>query len=202
MGMVASCWTRTLLGQTLGSPAMASLSMVVWHGDGEAGIFWSDSWLAVRPLCHHAPHLFTAISRSGQRRTIKDALSNNRWVIDIRGALTTQVLCQYLQVWEMLRGVTLNPLQSDRFIWRWSADGKYFASSAYRAFFAGLTTLLGAQELWKARTPPRVKFFAWLALHNRLWTAKRQRRHRLQATDSCALCDERSLFGFGDWVTT
>ena len=90
----------------------------------------------------------------------------------------------------MLPGDTLDPLQSDRFVWRWSADGTYSASSAYRAFFAGSTALLGARELWKARPPPRVKFFAWLALHNRLWTADRRRRHGLQTSDTCALCDQ------------
>jgi len=111
--------------------AMAAVTMVVRLGDGEAGAFWYDSWLPVGPLCRHAPHLFRAISRTDRKRTIKDALMHNRWASDIRGALTTQVLCQYLQVWEMLRRMSLNPLQSDRFVWRWSADDTYSASSAY-----------------------------------------------------------------------
>lgn len=82
--------------------------------------------------------------------------------------------------------MTLNPLQSDRFIWKWSS--KYSASSTYRAFFAGSTTLLGARELWKTKAPPRVKFFFWLALHIQLWTAERRKRHELQEVDDCALC--------------
>ena len=44
--------------------------------------------------------------------------------------------------------------------------------------------------VWKARVPPRVKFFAWLALQDRCWTAERRRRHGLQDSDSCALCDQ------------
>lgn len=156
---------------------MASVSMVVARGDGEAALFWTDSWLTVGPLCRFAAHLFMAMSRAGRRRTIKDAIYQNRWARDFVGALTTQVLCQYLQVWQLTRGITLDPLQPDRFIWKWSKDGKYSASSTYRAFFAGLTSLLGAKELWKTRAPPRVKFFAWLALHNRLWTADRRKRH-------------------------
>jgi len=37
-----------------------------------------------------------------------------------------------------------------------------------------------------------VKFFCWLALHNRLWTAERRKRHGLQDTDDCALCAQAS----------
>lgn len=38
--------------------------------------------------------------------------------------------------------------------------------------------------------PPKLKFFFWLGLHGRLWTAKRRRRHGLQQHDECALCDQ------------
>jgi hypothetical protein len=80
------------------------------------------------------------------------------------GTPTTQVLCQYLQVWGLLRGMVLDSMQADCFVWKWSADGKYSASS-YRAFFNGCMSLLGAAEFWKTKAPPCVKFFFWLALH-------------------------------------
>jgi hypothetical protein len=50
--------------------------------------------------------------------------------------------------------------------------------------------LLGAKELWKASAPPKVKFFFWLALHDRIWTADRRMRHDLQDSAACALCDQ------------
>lgn len=34
------------------------------------------------------------------------------------------------------------------------------------------------------------KFFFWLALHGRTWTSERRHRHGLQASDSCAFCDQ------------
>lgn len=48
----------------------------------------------------------------------------------------------------------------------------------------------GAKELWKVKAPARVKFFFWLALHGRLWTAARRKRHGLQDDDACALCGQ------------
>jgi hypothetical protein len=35
-----------------------------------------------------------------------------------------------------------------------------------------------------------VKFFFWLALHGRLWTAERWMRHGLQPDSDCALCNQ------------
>jgi hypothetical protein len=86
--------------------------------------------------------------------------------------------------------VTFDDLSSDRFIWRWTTDGTYSASSAYRAFFVGMATLRGAKELWKVRAPPKCKFFFWLLLHDRLWTAARRKRHGLQDDDVCIFCDQ------------
>lgn len=101
-----------------------------------------------------------------------------------------QVLCQYLRVWSIIRDLVLHPLQEDRFVWRWTPDGKYSASSAYRAYFAGSASLLGAKELWQTKAPPRVKIFFWIALHRRLWTAHRRMRHGLQDSDACVMCDQ------------
>jgi hypothetical protein len=55
--------------------------------------------------------------------------------------------------------------------------------------------LLGAKELWKTKAQPKVKFFFWLALHRRLWTVERRKRHGLQDTDECAMCGQEPETG-------
>ena len=47
----------------------------------------------------------------------------------------------------------------DRFVWKWTADGSYTASSAYRSFFLGMTSMAGAKQVWRATVPPKVKLF-------------------------------------------
>jgi len=170
--------------------AMSAISTSLIIGDGASALLWTDHWAPVGPLCTFAPDPFAAISRVGKRRSVKDGLAMNRWARDIKGALTVQVICQFLRVWHKLQGVVLQPLQADRFVWKWSSDGKYSASSAYRAFFNGSTALLGAREIWQAKVPPKVKFFFWLVLHRRLWTTERRKRHGLQDNDDCALCGQ------------
>ena len=121
-------------------------------------------------------------------RTVKQALAHRSWVRDISGAPTEPVLCDYVLLWEKLERVHLQPMVSDRFVWKWTGDGNYLASLAYRSFFIGRTLLVGAQHLWHAHAPPKVKFFFWVSLHGRLWTAERRKRHGLQQDASCALC--------------
>jgi hypothetical protein len=50
--------------------------------------------------------------------------------------------------------------------------------------------MLGAKDVWRTSTPPKVKFFFWLALHGRLWTAEHRMRHGLQQHADCVLCDQ------------
>jgi hypothetical protein len=50
--------------------------------------------------------------------------------------------------------------------------------------------MAGAKELWRAAVPPKVKYFFWITLHGRLWTADRRKRHGLQVVASCAMCDQ------------
>ena len=46
------------------------------------------------------------------------------------------------------------------FVWKWTNDGSYTASSAYRAFFIGMALLPGAKDMCTDR---RKKKFLWLA---------------------------------------
>jgi hypothetical protein len=119
-----------------------------------------------------------------------DALANRQWARDISGAPTAAVWIEYVQLWDKVDGIQFQPHTPDRLVWKWTASGEYSSSSAYRAFFARTTSLLGAKEVWKASAPSKVKFFFWLALHGHLWTAERRKRHGLQQNDVCALCDQ------------
>jgi hypothetical protein len=170
--------------------SMFQASVSIQIGDGASARFWTDSWLHTGPLCQFAPNLFQAIGQQRRGRSVRDALTDRQWTRDITGALTVAVILEFLQVWDLVDALNLSPHEADRFIWKWTADGSYSASSAYRAFFMGRMEMEGAMLAWKAMIPPKMKFFFWLALHGRLWTAERRRRHGLQAEAACALCSQ------------
>jgi hypothetical protein len=120
---------------------MLSCSVVVELDDGVSARFWSDSWLPAEPTASFAPHLFLAIGRRFLKVFVKEALSGRRWVRHITGAHIVPVLCEYIDFWAKLEVLHLQLLVSDRFIWRWMPDGTYSASSAYRSFFLGMSSL-------------------------------------------------------------
>ena len=159
-------------------------------GDGATARFWTDDWLPAGPICHWAPVVFASVPSRRRRHCVRDALANRQWTRDVSGATSATFITQFLRVWEMVDGTQLQQDVPDKLVWNLTTDGVYSSSSAYRAFFHGRVQMLGAAELWATAAPPKVKIFFWLALHRRLWTAARRRRHGLQANDDCVLCSQ------------
>ena len=138
----------------------------------------------------HPPCLCNMVGpRIRSKHTVAQALQGGQWISDITGALTVQVLLEYLQVWDRLGAIQLGQ-QPDKICWRWSSDRIFSTASAYRAFFIGQHPIAGAKLLYKTRAPAKCKFFAWLALHDRCWTAHRRKRHNLQDNDDCTFCSQ------------
>jgi len=172
---------------------MFQASIFVELGDGQKALFWTDRWLQGQSITDLAPCLCAAISpRIKKQRTVAQALHEDDWTRDISGALTVQVIMDYLLMWDLTRAVQLAPDRPDIICWKWNADTRYSTSSAYSAFFIGQHPVPGTKVLRKARAPAKCKFFIWLVLHNRCWTADRRKRHGLQDDDSCALCSQSS----------
>ena len=80
--------------------------------------FWTDAWLPDGAISSFAPNLFKAVGRRRLGRTVKDALTNRRWVRDISGAPTAPVLYEYADLCVKLENIQLQPLEPDRFVWR------------------------------------------------------------------------------------
>jgi hypothetical protein len=182
-------WVRLPSKPQLVVDSMLQASVSVRLGDGATAKFWTDAWLPDGAVCRIAPNLFRAVRRGGRGRSVRDALANHQWATDISDGPTAVVITEYLRLWLKVESIQLQPGVQDRFVWKWSVGGDYSSSSAYRAFFLGRTTMLGAKDIWRASTPPKVKFFFWLALHGWLWTAERRMRHGLQQHADCALCN-------------
>jgi len=119
---------------------------------------------------------------------VAHALQGDGWISDISGALTVQVILDYLLIWNMTREVQLVTGRADKLCWKWTADKTFSTSSAYQSFFIGQHPVDGARLLRKARAPAKCKFFIWLVIHDRCWTASRRKKHGLQDDGSCALC--------------
>jgi hypothetical protein len=172
---------------------MFHASVSVELGNGRRCYFWTDRWLQGSSIKELAPNLFKAVSNvARRRRLVAEGIPENKWVSDIVGALTLEVLHEFLVIWDLVQDVNLIAEREDAFIWKWTSSKIYSASSAYNAFFHGRTALLGAPTLWKTKAPHKCKFFGWSVLHARCWTSARLHRHGLADSDSCSLCDQHA----------
>jgi len=108
------------------------------------------------------PHLYSAVAVRARKRTVFDAITDGSWISDIRGALSVQVLIEYIHLWELLSDVELQPEVEDLHIWKFTASGFYSTKSAYEALFIGATQFDPWREFGKAGLRGNVSSFCGL----------------------------------------
>lgn len=117
-----------------------------------------------------------------------DALTNNRWIRDIDHNMTQQIIVEFLELWDKLENVVLIQSQEGRITWLHSSNGQYSAKSPYSLQFEGLTRCSTAELTWKTKVPPKCKFFIWVLLQDRVWTAARLQLREWPNEYFCQLC--------------
>lgn len=172
--------------------AMAAVSMSVILGDGCSSRLWTDSWAPVGPLCHFAPNLFVAISGggAGKRRSVRDGLFQNRWARSpFRCFANTSMSGNCCVVWRSI------PCR------RTASSGNGLPMVNTRPRPPTEPSSPGRRRCWALKRCGRPKhrlaskFFFWLAIHRRLWTAERRKRHGLQDDDAFVLCGQAAETG-------
>lgn len=99
--------------------AFFSMAVISEVGNGAHTYFWTDKWIHGQCIADLAPHLFSAIpKRRVQRRTVQEALSHRAWVDDIQGALSVEIIVEYLLLWDLIYGLELQTEFQDSHIWR------------------------------------------------------------------------------------
>lgn len=117
-------------------------------------------------------------------------LSDRKWLTDIKGALTVGVLSDFLEVWDALLTINLQPGREDMHIFRFASNGKYSAKAAYDGLFIGSTQSEHWERIWQTWSSPKCKFFLWPADLRRCWTEDRLSKRGLSHPDRCPLCDQ------------
>lgn len=75
-------------------------STAVSIGDGRKASFWESPWASHTTLKAIAPNLYRHSKR--KKRTVAEALDGNKWIDDIRHNLTTLLVTEFFQVFELL----------------------------------------------------------------------------------------------------
>jgi hypothetical protein len=112
-----------------------------------------------------------------------------RWVQDIQGVVSVDMLHEFLKLWDMVAGFDLQRDVQDSHVWRLMSSGQYIAKSAYDALCQGYMRF-DPWRISKTWAPGKCQFFIWLAAHDRCWTADRLARQNLTHPELCILCDQ------------
>jgi hypothetical protein len=165
----------------------AATSLVL--GDGASTFFWLDKWLPDGRLKDLAPHLFASIPRRlSQARMVRDCIDGG-WLDDIPTDLDALAIEELLAVADCVEGLVVTVGVPDVLRWNWGATETYSAKSCYLGLFHGSVAMAGALQVWKSWAPAKCRFFLWLALRGRCWTADRLERRRLPRPSACPFYD-------------
>lgn len=160
----------------------------IYFGDGSRLSFWHDAWAHGRRPKDIAPAIF--LGSGGRKLLVREALHDNRWIrnIDIHAVTSRDHLRQFVDLWSCAQAVVLSEDDTDQITWKFTSDGAYSASSAYRAQFVEHTAMDYENLIWKPWAPPKCKFFAWLIIRNRIWTSDRLAARGWPRNPYCPLC--------------
>jgi hypothetical protein len=132
-----------------------------------------------------APNLFKEVRF--KRRSISYEMQNLNWVRNIQNINSTVLLQEFVMLYVALQQVGLNE-NRDEIVWRWSANRKLSVSSVYECQFYGALSLFPTTKIWKAKSEPRSRFFAWLAMHDKVLTADNMEKKNWSCNHLCSLC--------------
>jgi mannosylglycoprotein endo-beta-mannosidase len=159
-------------------------------GNGRLTPFWHAPWLfGTKPIAI-APLVFACSKRKNWM--VSQALLGDAWIgkITMDETFTLVHLHQFVELWSLLDQVHLQENVEDTISWNLTTSGEYTAKSAYEFQFVGLNPSRVFMKVWRAWAPPKVKFFAWLAIQNRIWTADRLEKRGWQNCGLCPLCNQ------------
>ena len=102
---------------------------------------------------------------------------------------TVEQIDQFVGLWHMLQQVQLTD-NRDSIRWSISTSGSYSARSAYDAQFLGRIPKPALNRVWTTKVEQKVKFYTWLLLQNRNWTADRLSARGWPHSTLCSFCDQ------------
>jgi hypothetical protein len=179
---VGSFWWRDIFKLTPLFRGIASCQV----GDGTTVLFWKDSWME-HIASEKYPRAFSFAldaDKSVQDFITAPTLADNFWL-----PVSSQAREEIRDLQNTSRELMLDSQDRDRWVYDWGAT--VFTSQKYYQYcFRDITVHAAYGWLWKSKCTPKMKFFCWLLISDRLNTRNMLRRRNicLNTGYSCMLC--------------
>jgi hypothetical protein len=179
---VGSFWWRDIFKLTLVFRGIASCQV----GDGTTVLFWKDKWMG-HIASDQYPRAFSFSldeDKSVQDFISAPTLADNFWL-----PVSSQAREEIRELQNTSRDLVLDPHEKDRWVYDWGAT-TFTSQKYYQYCFSDITVHAAYGWLWKSKCVPKMKFFCWLLLSDRLNTRNMLRRRNicLNTGYSCMLC--------------
>jgi hypothetical protein len=127
-------WAHMKIPASNKDRALFAAATQITLGAGSKALFWPDRWLMGQIPAEVAPAVYKISTR--KNRTVKEALENERWLLDLRHNLDVQHLPQLFRLSQLIESIHLTD-EPDDITWQFGAKPTYYARSAYRLHFLG-----------------------------------------------------------------
>lgn len=155
-------------------------------GDGSTVCFWDDLWMD-GILAHKFPRLASFVKKDGI--SVLEVMQAE----DLDTLFMLPLSAQAYEEFELLQGQLQGMNYDENGIDKWTPiwGNKYSSRRFYSYIFDAIEAHPVFKKIWKSKCTPRIKFFAWLILVDRLNTKDMlQRRHlNIQSTATCVMCN-------------
>lgn len=96
-----------------------------------------------------------------ENRTVREALQNDRWILDLRHGNYRGIVRQVIQLAREIRqaGIAMEQGSPDSVKWTLCSSGQYSARTAYMAQFANCQPSNYRELIWKVWAPGKIKMF-------------------------------------------
>jgi hypothetical protein len=158
-------WSHTKIPSTAKDRALFEAATKITIGNGQTAKFWTDRWLYDLSPKEIAPELFKISVR--KNRSVCEALTNRKWLMDLRFSLDIRHSDELLRLEILLDGIHLTETP-DEITWTFENKNYYTTKSAYLLQFIGATNTDHKKIIWKGWAPARCKFFMWTLMLDRV----------------------------------
>jgi hypothetical protein len=177
-----SNWWRSIFNL---SPIYRGISMSNIN-DGRSTLFWKDKWLQ-DINSEIFPRAFSFTKK--EDISVRDFLTSQHLSQNFHLPLTPQALDELRTLQSLAGHIDFSTDTHDSWTYEWGTV-EYSPKAYYKFCFRECTAHKAFVWLWKSKCTPKLKFFWWLVLVDRLNTRNmlRRRNYTINSTYNCMMC--------------
>lgn len=156
-------------------------------GNGRNIKFWEDNWLGSSSLAIQFWDIYVLVNE--KTSSIADLWDGHNLKCTFRRTVDESLYRKWLEIVQLASTIELND-DDDTMIWKFNSNGIYSSQSLYRIInFRGIVPV-HVPSIWSLKIPPRVQFFLWLLVKNKVITRDNLAKRQVVENETSLFCEE------------